>query len=363
MRDRPSMKKKYYVSLKTQFENMGDLLINRELIKILSTHGNVYINCNSAPTDFVEKILPDIENNCTPLNTKFELIGFYLKALLNFFSKKDKYVFAQNPGGYGGEISERAMYRKRINTKIKAALAFFGIDFVAFGVSYDSIGPRHTATLKEQYKLYSKHYVRDEQSYNYCIDNSIKCDGILPDLAFNLEYRTQHTHSNCKIILSFRELGSESLDSLLIESIIRVVSDLSRRTDSTDISITYQVTFDKDFSEKIASALSAHMGLSIKTIDLTKSLSDNFNIYSKANYTLSNRLHVLLMAMSVGSQSYALTHPEKNAKLVNLLASEHLEDTMISITDNKTQLLNTNSIQDLGNTFKTNQKKLNTARV
>lgn len=357
------MRNKYYVSLKTQFENMGDLLINREMIKLLSLHGDVYINCSSAPSDFIEKILPDIQNKCIQLNTKLDLIGFYLKAVLGIFSTKNKYVFAQNPGGYGGEISEKIMSRKKINSKIKATLTLFGVDFVAFGISYDKIGPRHISILKGQYQFYKKHYVRDQRSYEFCVKNGIKCDGILPDLAFNLNYKPQLTTSSNNIVLSFRELESQTLDCLLIESIIRNVTHLCKETGSKNISIIYQVTFDKDFSEKIAEALRFDKSLTIEVIDLTKSITENLNTYSKAKYTLTNRLHVLLMSMSVGSKSYALTHPVKNEKLVNLLNSENLGKSIISITEDDKNPLDVNSNQDYSNIFKENQKILNSAKI
>lgn len=356
------MRIKYYISLKTQFENMGDLLINREMIRILSTRGEVFINCRSAPADFIEKILSSSDLNCTPLETRKSLIFFHLAAMLGFIFKKNKYIFSQNPGGYGGEISKRASFRKNINTHIKTALSHLGIEFIAFGVSYDKIGPRHTAALKKQFSVYSNHFVRDESSFNYCTENKIKCDGILPDLAFNLDYHSPLPKSKRLIILSFRDLGNELLDNLLIESIKRNIMHITSKYQAVEISITYQVTFDKAFSEKILDALSDITDTKAKIIDLTKSLDENLSFYSKASFTLSNRLHVVLMSMSTGSKCYALTHPEKNAKLINLLKSESLESSLLSITDN-TQLLCLNSEQEFSTIFKTNKETLNRAKV
>ena len=51
-----------FFSPKTQFENVGDALINRELIRLASDNSSVVLDVSRCPLDFVEDLSVNFDN-------------------------------------------------------------------------------------------------------------------------------------------------------------------------------------------------------------------------------------------------------------------------------------------------------------
>ena len=55
---------KFFFKIKTQYENLGDALINRELLKVIKGSGEVYIDASHVPDGFLDKINIKEETGC-----------------------------------------------------------------------------------------------------------------------------------------------------------------------------------------------------------------------------------------------------------------------------------------------------------
>src|SRR5690606_19192631 len=85
----------------TQYDNLGDLLINKCLVDELSKFGEVFIDSKNVPDEFIEKLLFETKN----VRLMREITRFSFKGLgfirLPFFRSPFTHLF-KSPGPFGG---------------------------------------------------------------------------------------------------------------------------------------------------------------------------------------------------------------------------------------------------------------------
>ena len=177
-----SRNRKSFFSIKTQFENLGDALINRELVKLVSNNSYSTVDLSRCPVAFQNTLALDEVPNCKTIYSSAQLFGSILKARI---SGEEAYWFL-SPGGYFGEISWKQMISRTPNLLILYLMHFIGVKVCHIGVSYERLGSRHSFFLKMRNRLLYKHYTRDHVSKNYASSVGIKTNGVYPDLALNL---------------------------------------------------------------------------------------------------------------------------------------------------------------------------------
>jgi hypothetical protein len=101
----------FFLRVKTQFGNLGDALINRELIRLLASHGSLVINLSAAPPRFrvwIDEGIPDAA-------IRTGAVGYWLRLIWRLMRRPlgsgDLWVVL-NPGGYVGEVGRIAMIGK-----------------------------------------------------------------------------------------------------------------------------------------------------------------------------------------------------------------------------------------------------------
>src|SRR5690606_10416990 len=95
------------IRLKTQFDNLGDALINRELIRLLATHGQVHVDTTLAPSSFVDLVFDDLPSGVLAGSSPR---CFWINVLWSALKARSRHTTAWlilNPGGNGGEISRK----------------------------------------------------------------------------------------------------------------------------------------------------------------------------------------------------------------------------------------------------------------
>jgi len=172
-----------FFSPKTQFENVGDILINRELVKLSSNHSIVYIDPSRSPESFVAQLNTD--SNVKIYRSKFGYCSFLFFMIFKKLTGHDCYYFL-SPGGYFGEISKKQAISKFIGSSLLKFLTIFGVRVCLVGVSYERLGINNIKLLSKRSRMYWKHFVRDNKSYDYGSQAGMEIDKVIPDYAFNL---------------------------------------------------------------------------------------------------------------------------------------------------------------------------------
>ncbi|MGA0545272.1 hypothetical protein ACO2Q1_08360 [Brevundimonas sp. VNH65] len=169
-----------FFSLRTQFENVGDALINRELIRLMAGEGPTHVDLSRCPPEFRRTLaLQDIPNVRIAANSK----ELFWKLLLEAWAGRRPFYFL-SPGGYTGDVT--GFLKRGANLVALAMLRMLGVRLVQVGTSYDNLSTRHAWLLRMRSKLLWAHHVRDSESLGYGRSLGMNVHGVMPDLAFNI---------------------------------------------------------------------------------------------------------------------------------------------------------------------------------
>jgi polysaccharide pyruvyl transferase WcaK-like protein len=302
--------------VKTQFDNLGDALINRELFKICAEHGSVVVCTSGVPGDFLNWLrLSDIPK----VNVITRKGPFFLQIvnsiILSVLGKRRVYI-VQNPGGYIGEISSSALVVKRIKAIFISMLRRFGVRSILLGASYEGLGVRNLVAVKLLSEALSVHAVRDNESRDYCQKNGIFVSGVLPDLAFNVSFTERRPTMLARTcIVSLRD----PKDSNYCDAIVGKLRRAYQTGCFESVLLTYQVQRDGHFMESFREMLlEAGVPVERGAIPLLAGIEENLSYYSSAGLVVSNRLHVLLLAWRAGTPAIAVVKNGDNKKIVGI---------------------------------------------
>lgn len=306
----------------TQYENLGDALIAKNLLTILSEKGSIKLNTSSVPTNFLDIIKND-KCESIPSSFSFLLAPF----LLRLKGKQAGFVF--KPGHlYGGSAGIGGAKGFAFKMFYVFLLNLFGVKIYKTGVS---IGPFDGLYLKyEKYvsKVSTFYGVRDDYSLEYAKQNNFKNFQRIADLGYFHE-QTNIPKSNIEqgyrsLCFTFRSFSSLSLseqeqaDKLAL--IIKQVFD--DKPEITSVNCVTQVQRDYDFNTLIINALNK-LGVNVNSnykYDITlDSYNKIANIYSSCDLMLSNRLHALIYASDYGATPVAIGDPVENFKVKYVL--------------------------------------------
>jgi polysaccharide pyruvyl transferase WcaK-like protein len=327
-----------FFRVNTQFENLGDALINRELIKKLMNTEKGVVCTKNVPLHFIKNL--DIKGAVLVNSVLF----FYFLMFKSKFSR-NKVNYFLNPGGYGGSIKITKAVKYLITTLIFIFLRVAGIRIHRVGVSFSNMSSIHGYLLRFQSNFLCSNSVRDSISLKTCQELKIKVTKIVPDYAFSLQYDLGDFEKTYDIVISIREPNDKEL---LFNSLDSIVA----RTQGK-ILLAYQVKFDKEFQELLYQRYKSH---DVELRDLSKLISENEKLFRQCKYVISNRLHVLLLAMSKGALPIALIDPKENSKIQGIFQDADL-DTFLndytSYSDFNFMITNKAAIQNI---FPTNDK-------
>ncbi|MGS2738015.1 polysaccharide pyruvyl transferase family protein [Sinomicrobium sp. M5D2P17] len=336
---------------RTQFENVGDLLINKALLDVLSRYGEVFVDDIDMPKEYLTQLLSGLDKNVKQISKqKITIYKWFIFAFLcrNLFNGANKYVV-----GVPGHVFNLSKQKENGISLKKAASSLLQTLYKVLGTKYFTIGISlgpFSEQVKDDYRFKYQGCsflgVRDPQSLAYAkeqlnIDNTI----LMPDLAWAYDVEKFHpilSDSNTSdniIVMSFRgalvgKVRDEIYMNKLKEALLTVVDVFS----GYKFILAYQVEFDKEINREIYQLLQGKIDVELK--DSILSLDDAVSLYSKANYIISNRLHVLLLGLKAGSVPLALTDIANHDKLRELFNNNEMSENLLDMETLSSEDLN-----------------------
>jgi polysaccharide pyruvyl transferase WcaK-like protein len=316
----------FFVRTNIQFENLGDLLINRELVKIASRHGHVFIHKGNSPEYFIRTIA-------------LEAGTVFIKSTWDFFArmvserlKNRNCIYFLCPGGLCGRVTLYQFFLKISTLPIIYLLRMFGVRVVHLGVSVSAIEPLMAVYLRMRAPGMFAFYVRDIYSAEQLATAGVPTDGVLPDLAFNIfEAETIKSKRIQNIVISFRT----DQDTFQAENVMRFVDKLVTWLPETcKITILAQVRFDIDGMRILYERLTAR-GISVELLVSCEDIDKNVRIMRHCDVVFSNRLHVLLLGGIQGSRMVACVD-DSEQKIRGLFSTIGLDAAVLNLNLNPT---------------------------
>lgn len=311
-----------YFSVSTQFENVGDALINRELIRLVAQSMTATVDISRCPPQFLRTLGISGRDD-----TKLERsqMGFFISMVRDRLRGLRPYYFL-NPGGYFGEISTAAAAGSLARIAILIALRAMGVRVCQIGVSYERIGARHAQILRFRAALLYRHMVRDRRSARYAASVGMRVGGTMPDLAFGTAAIGEPAVKERRSLgISFRldQEGSETTEH--VTQLIRSLDE--ELPPAITFKFVSQVKRDETGLRKLAEAVRrrAHV-----FCDVSDSIEGCEQAYSDCSYVVGNRLHALLIGALAGAAPLAAIDKASSEKVAGLFedlgATEYLFD-------------------------------------
>ncbi len=323
-----SLKPVSFMSIKTQFDNLGDAIINRELAKLISSRSHLTVDLTRSPTTFHESMSLSELSNCKFITKRKGKI--FVEMVISVIQGNKCYFFL-NPGGLGGGVgnSNKSFISAMVYNIILLALKLIGIKICQVGVSFEKLTKKELIATRIRRKLCHSFNVRDNESYDYLKSIGILPDGIVPDLSFNLyatstERPQQPTYSAA---FSFRTDKGTPIDT---------IKDFALRTiqnsESEDAFLFLsQVGRDADGMKEIYNYVKEKVPHGKVTYsDLHSDFNDAIDAYSRTRKTYSNRLHVLLFCAYAGAIPIAAIQQGRQRKIESLFADLGYESNIIT---------------------------------
>lgn len=345
------MKKILYI-VATQYDNMGDLLINKCLIDELVNYGTVYLDTKNVPGSFKSVLLehPNTKELSEISDISLKGMGLFLPLFRKDFSFD--YVF-KSPGPFGGSIT--------FNQKIRAVLFYF-IFLIMKMRGAKSILIGNDFLLNSNFdswivRLYSRVlygiYLRSVNNVNSLELLGVSNVQYSPDLCFMMKIKI-YDFKKDTVGISFRDMGE--IPNQRIRSSVKVFVDyFSKR--KIRIDFFYQVKRDRNFNQELFEEFKTPY-----TYFRDEVLSwDERNYYKNKICLLSNRLHVLLLGQVFEAIPYALVFNQSNTfKIRNIFESVGIEDRLFDQIDSSDLDLISTEVSELrGRIRGVNSKQLN----
>jgi polysaccharide pyruvyl transferase WcaK-like protein len=308
--------KTFFMSINTQFENVGDALICRELLRLASNHGKVVVDTSKCPSSFEATLGLESSSQLISVSSR----KAYFTAMLRSRMRGDRTFLLLKPGAYLGKLGFSAT-RAAVLHVIHLLLRLAGIKIVQIGVSYERLDSANKQYLSTKSRYLHAHYVRDAESLKYARANGLTVNGTLPDLAFNaFTDRSPDTNSQTDRItlgLSFRTGQFDAQEEQIMLFIDRLLECLC--PDIIDaIILTAQVEWDVATMQRIQNHIARDHEVPIELVVCYDNIETCEEAYRQCDLVVSNRLHVLLLAASQCQHVLAFLDPVYNAKIVGL---------------------------------------------
>lgn len=329
--------KNFFFEINTQFDNLGDALINRELITLLSSLGKVNIDTSKAPPHFKEWIEP-LPTSITKIKNK---LTFNIDVIRSLLTKNETWLVL-NPGGVNGEISQSSYIKKTLKFNYFRILKLLGVKLIRIGISYEGLGARHLRAVRNLSYITDVHLVRDSISKQYCQTKSIATTGQMTDLAMNLDAKPIKLKEIETVLISLRKPKIQETHDLkpLIENIAK----------HKILKFGWQVKRDKEYQVHLQQKYSPTSEIS----DCTKSISETCDFYSNIDLIITNRLHVYLLALSSGTKSILLISPTGSKKIEGISKDLGLQNTIFNNPLEISEKIVTTDFSDMDTLFTKN---------
>jgi len=316
-----------FLSIKTQFDNLGDALINRELCRLVADRAETYVDFSRAPQAFRRSMQVEGYRNLSILQ-RWGFVRLLLKMLSMRLSGRRCYFFL-NPGGLGGKRKPlKSLASALAYNVVLGLLAACGVRICQTGISYDAMGAPERFVASWRRRLLYSFTVRDHLSAAYLNSIGMSVDEIVPDLSFSL-YRqdVSVTDTRPAIAFSFRFDG-KSHDQQIERAVRRV---MKHQGPGYDYLFVIQVARDKAGMIRLQKACAGEGRT--RLVFCCHDIDELSQCYAGCAGIYSNRLHALLLAAHAGTSPYGLVSRGRQPKIESLFNDLGMADRLYFIDE------------------------------
>ena len=307
----------FFINAKTQFENLGDGVITRQLIALARQHGPVSVLVVGVPAHFRRTL--DLVQGEAVESTHTFLVRFLRARMLRRSGSQrvtGSVFYLLNPGGFEGEFRISQLLRQFALIVALVFLRLLGIQLIRIGCSLGPFGSRRLIIERIKSRLLTHLSARDPISIEYAKSHGLGLAEYFPDLAFLLPKPAlvRKAEDRPVVCFSFRSVKVELGYDAKIESVLRGV--VATAPKDVHFLVITQVGFDHIHNRELANRLG--IASRCEFIDVSSDLNAAEAAYRNVDIVFSNRLHVLLVAMRQGAKIVAVLDPVKNRKIVGI---------------------------------------------
>ena len=297
------MKARIFISLRTQFSNMGDLLINYLLLGELIEQGDVYVDASGVPDWYLELVIDGANENVKVLS-RYSFMAKML-AFLIFKPKKNDVYLMLKPGGYMAISSWKMLAIRLMQGVWLKVITFLGGTVVRAPSSQQNSSGISKVVDKFRLSNIAYQMIRDEVSVAEVNSMNLKCISSFDMASLLFTDKNEEGMFDVKIdprlirksvTFSFRE--REGLASFDWRAVAGLMPDLGY-----SCHFVSQVFGDNKFNLALSKLIDCHY---VEYTGSRASISEVMGVYSGTKFIVSNRLHVLMAAASVGATPIAV---------------------------------------------------------
>lgn len=296
------MKKAAFI-IATQYDNLGDLIINKCLIDELTKYVELYIDTQNVSKEFISAI--EKNKKVKSLKNKYSFSfkdPSFLKFIFNHGSEFSYIFKSPGPAFYRTKTSFKSKVRNTIFKLIYNKLNSSGGKTFVIGSEITIESENLNNTFIASTKYVEKFLVRSKKNVSFLQSLNVKNSEYIPDMCFLLKDKhEQITKQKDKVGISFRNLLNEEMNNKIVETTNNFVEYYLEK--DLEIVFFYQVDRDYEFTKELFIKHSNKGNVSFleQSLDL-----DNISLYSSFKAVLSNRLHVLLLGYINNSLTFPL---------------------------------------------------------
>lgn len=332
------MKKTIFYQAVTQFENTGDLIINKSLIDLIRPHGDLIINDKGVPKAYLDQLGVG-RNELLSTKTRNTFVLYLVKnSILSMFQKNKRIYLFSGPGHFYGTSKRRVLYTI-VAGFIFMMLNLFGCKIVKVG---SSMGPLSRLLLRAESfraKFIDCYFLRDSKSIELAKSGGIQHANFFPDLAWALKPTIRSTSDISKdtILFSFRSSthsmssNNQAYQEKLFQLVDRISNTLVNENSNYKILVSYQVEHDYSFCKEVFSLLKGRYNVSFIEEMITTSNAES--IYRGVKYIFSNRLHVLLYGYKFGALPIPMIDSKEHLKITGIFEDAKLGKLILDINN------------------------------
>ncbi|WP_273276721.1 polysaccharide pyruvyl transferase family protein [Maribacter polysiphoniae] len=300
----------------TQYDNLGDLIINKCLIDELAIHTKVFLDLKNGNEKFTQPLL-DGKN----VNNLHEEYGFSFRntSCLKYFisyKKEFNYLF-KSPGPliYKTNPSFKEKLRNKVLDLIYGFFSRHG-DMSIIGSEVSLESNKLENSLNELQKVKNL-LLRSKDNVKYLRSLNLNNAAYIPDLCFLLRNKVNPNIEKDVIGISFRDLNDPKEDRLINSTTSTLVDFYTKR--GKKVVFFYQVERDRDYTFNLYKDFADYPNVSFKEECLE---FDEINIYENFRVVISNRLHVILLGFIHNTITFPILNDNfKTRKIPEILES------------------------------------------
>lgn len=337
------MKTKILYPARIEKDNLGDILINALLVRELSQHVDVYFK-GMPPEEllWMSQYRNDFAANIHILDLDTKNTFRYKLSVLNYLVKHGNTIYCsfETPGHMSKRKNPiKSILKYSVDAMKILVYKCFDIKYGMLGVTLGPFRKHEWALAKFINRLSAFTIVRDSVNFKALKSRNFQVE-LVPDLAYLLHENSITdipvefaSPSSSNIIVSLRgSIQGKSLHhDYLQEQVEKVRVILETQPAQQSVLVCYQVEADELPCYKVYKDLvKKYPNLDIRLEKQQLTFGQAVSLYRAADLIITNRLHVYLFGLCVGTSAIVTTDESSHKKLVNIIRDMDLSETLFN---------------------------------